>query len=259
MEEIERWEKAGRVGKRPNLESVLLNASYEEKLKLVKRLIDDGANVNVKSSDGSTPLILTTSASNEKIVETLLNAGADVNTKNNRGNRALCYAFGCCRAELPLIKLLVEAGADVNIKTSDGRPLLCQAVGCCQPNPVEAVKMLLEKGADLEVRDKDKSTPILCAVSLKAKDTVELLLEEGANPFAVDYKGKNAYDLADNEEIKKMLKDYEEKLEKIIEKAEKGGELTEQEMKVWKVALHRLLERCDKKVYSFINYMLSQS
>lgn len=53
-------------------------------------------------------------------------------------------------------------------------------------NQVNIVKILLDSGADKEAKDMMDMTPFLGAVVHGAKDTAELLLNQGANAMAVD-------------------------------------------------------------------------
>ena len=64
----------------------LIDAVYNEDLAAVKKLIAEGANVNMrKPDDGSTPLHIAVFVCNIEIVKALIAAKADVNAKNNKG------------------------------------------------------------------------------------------------------------------------------------------------------------------------------
>ncbi len=52
-------------------------------------LLDAGADVNTRNSDGSTPLIQASFSGNIKMVEVLIKRGADIQARNKRGNTAL--------------------------------------------------------------------------------------------------------------------------------------------------------------------------
>jgi hypothetical protein len=59
---------------------------------LVKALIDAGADVNIPSKGGQTPLVVVVGAGDEEIVEMLVNAGADPDIKDSLGVSARKYA-----------------------------------------------------------------------------------------------------------------------------------------------------------------------
>src|SRR6266849_1494555 len=82
-------------------------------------------------------------------VKRLLDEGVDVNTKFRYGATALSYA--CDRGHLDVVKLLVERGADVNVKDTfyNATPLtwaVSPAMGR-KPQHPEVVRLLLQHGA----------------------------------------------------------------------------------------------------------------
>ncbi len=56
-------------------------------------LIEQGADVEAKTSIGNTPLMLAAAADNKKLVKILIANGADLNATNNKGENALFIAF----------------------------------------------------------------------------------------------------------------------------------------------------------------------
>jgi ankyrin repeat protein len=60
--------------------------------KIVRLLIDYGADINTIDSDGDTPLHRAASQGSLEIVKSLLDAGADVGAKNNMGLKAASVA-----------------------------------------------------------------------------------------------------------------------------------------------------------------------
>ena len=61
----------------------LQDAIAEGNVREVRKLIDNGADVNIKNSDGAAPLISAIIFGHTKIVRILLDNGADVNTTIN--------------------------------------------------------------------------------------------------------------------------------------------------------------------------------
>lgn len=59
----------------------------------VRRLIDDGANINVRDLLGNIPLSVAISNSLKNIVMQLISSGSNVNTKNCFGNTPLMLAI----------------------------------------------------------------------------------------------------------------------------------------------------------------------
>src|SRR6185503_7455908 len=79
----------------------------------VQRLIRGGANVNVASQLGNTPLMLAARVyGNSRAVKLLVDAGAEINPTNVFGANALMCAVAS--DDERSVRLLLERGADVN-------------------------------------------------------------------------------------------------------------------------------------------------
>ncbi len=91
-------------------------------------LIENGANVNAVSNDGTTPLHLAVRGP-EDSVKALIKAGANPNAQDNNGNTPLILA--CKWESEKKVRMLLRAGADFNIKNNAGESAaeLCAARG----------------------------------------------------------------------------------------------------------------------------------
>ena len=101
-------------------EAIFTNYNYgrsiDERYNDIKKLIEDGVDVNAEVSDiGMKALIVAACGGYIKIIKLLLDAGADVNAKDNFGWTALH-----CVREVDIAKLLIKAGADINAKNNFG-------------------------------------------------------------------------------------------------------------------------------------------
>jgi len=87
------------------------------------KILAAGANVNAKEpAADSTPLMLAAMAGQPAAAKILIDKGADVKAKNTDGNTALHTAAFFCKPKM--VALLIENGADVNAKNSDGETAL---------------------------------------------------------------------------------------------------------------------------------------
>ncbi len=89
--------------------AALFQAIETENISSLKNLLDQKVDVNMKSADGSIPLIEAAKRGNPEMILMLLEKGADVRAKNQSGDTALMTAT---RNSFPaVIGLLKEAGA----------------------------------------------------------------------------------------------------------------------------------------------------
>ena len=77
---------------------------------LGKALLAAGASINIKTTDGQTPLILATRNSKNDFTAMLIEKGADVNAVDNEQHSALYYASEAGFTEI--VEQLLLAGAE---------------------------------------------------------------------------------------------------------------------------------------------------
>src|SRR5262245_23100627 len=90
----------------------------------VRKLLDNGADVNARDADGNTTLILASFYASPECVQLLIENGADVNAANKAGVTPLIRAA----TSYETTRLLVAAGAKVRVRTALGNtPLILAA------------------------------------------------------------------------------------------------------------------------------------
>ncbi|KAM9496823.1 myotrophin [Clarias gariepinus] len=117
------------------------------------------------------------------------------------GDKELMWALK--NGELDEVKMLLKKDEDVNRMLEGGRRPLHYAADCGQ---VDILEFLLSKGADVNAPDKHDITPLLSATYEGHIACVKLLLEKGANKERKGPDGLSAYEAADSEAIKELLK-----------------------------------------------------
>ncbi|XP_061186446.1 uncharacterized protein LOC133194522 [Saccostrea echinata] len=115
-----------------------------------------------------------------EVLEILINGKIDVNSKNVFGESP---AFVIFLEEV--FSVLVNTDLDFNAKDRWGRTPLMSVLKH-RPRPELLRRMILERNADVNVSDKWGSTPLHIASFHNFEEQVELLLNHGANAFAVD-------------------------------------------------------------------------
>ena len=85
----------------------LVTAAWGNSLEEVKRLINQGADVNKKMKDGMTVLMYPSAKGYKEMVSVLIKAGANINAKSAKGMTALMWAL--CNEHTKTAKLLKTA------------------------------------------------------------------------------------------------------------------------------------------------------
>tara|TARA_B100001113_G_scaffold308361_1_gene270491 strand:- start:2939 stop:6778 length:3840 start_codon:yes stop_codon:yes gene_type:complete len=116
-------------------------------------LIENGANVNVRGTNETTPLHNAVKADYIYGIHVLCNNGANVNARDNRGNLPIHY-------------------------TSYGNG--------------KSASILIENGANVNVNNNNLSTPVYIAIDFENDKVVDVLLKNGANISKKNFDGLNA-------------------------------------------------------------------
>ncbi len=150
----------------------LLNEVREGNFENVKKLIQQGVDVDVTTESGKTPLILAADSGNVKIAKLLVENGADIQAQDNEGFSAL-FIF-----------------------SHDGY--------------LDAAKFFLDKGSDIEAENKDGETAVMWCLWRGHFDVVKMLVEAGADIHRTSNSGESACKIAkesEDEEIKRFFKE----------------------------------------------------
>jgi ankyrin repeat protein len=182
-------------------------------------LLENGHDLNSKSSNGQTPLSWAASRGQEAVVKLLVEKGAELETKDKYGQTPLSWAAS--RGREAVVKLLLEKSAELETKDNNSQTPLSWAAW----NWHEAVvKLLLEKSAELETKDKYGQTPLSWAASRRYNEAVvKLLLEKGAELETKDKYGQTPLSYAAKNGHKAVVKLLVEKGAELETKSTRSG------------------------------------
>ncbi len=168
--------------------TALMYAVSGGNLTTVKILTLNGARVDIKSYDGSSPIITASKNGFTDIAEELIRAGASPNDRDASGVTPLMYA--AAYNYLILSDLLLYYGANPNM--SD-RKLTTPLMAAIYAGNYEIVKNLVKNEADPNKPDKNGTTPIMLAAQTGDTLTLRFLLNNGAVLSKRDNNGFNAF------------------------------------------------------------------
>ncbi|ROL52700.1 Myotrophin [Anabarilius grahami] len=117
------------------------------------------------------------------------------------GDKELMWALK--NGDLDEVKTLLVKAEDVNRTLEGGRKPLHYAADCGHADMLE---FLLSKGADVNAPDKHGITPLLSATYEGHMSCVKILLEKGADKERKGPDGLSAFEAAESEAIKALLK-----------------------------------------------------
>ena len=213
----------------------LMNAAKDGNVEAIQRILDSGADVNERTTEGKRALMMAASEGHADAVQLLIKHGADVDAVDSHNTTALIVA--ATGGYDDAVALLLENGANplarddsggsplVNaiyfghsqtvrllldkappLDKQDGEELLLLASGL---GHTEVVAALLDHGVDVNGRGLKQRTALMAAAAFNQPEVARLLLKRGADPAARDEDGESPLSVAEdkgNEEIIGLLK-----------------------------------------------------
>ena len=198
--------------------------------RLVRLLLDYGANVNVYDKSRKTPLHFAASEGHLYVARMLLERNADVRVHGDGGDTPLHLAASS--HHLQIVRNLLQYNAEVNSRNEDGCTPLLMALsrenalddgGSTSSHQVSQgwqkgdliarlVRLLLDYGANVNVYDKSRNTPLHFAASEGHLDVARMLLELGA-----DFDSQNNVGLTPLQQASQGMREGHRDIVRIIE------------------------------------------
>ncbi|MCJ1471964.1 hypothetical protein MMC13_000607 [Lambiella insularis] len=170
-----------------------LHIAAESDYELTRLLLDAEANIEIKDSNGWTPLHYAARKGKEDVASLLLERGAFIEAGTIAGYTALHMAVG--NGHTATVRLLLDCGASANTHNSYGATSLHCAAASRKDSACSIGRLLLERGASVDARD-ELGMPLHYAAGKGHAEFVQLLLESGADATLTNWKGEDALTLA---------------------------------------------------------------
>jgi hypothetical protein len=173
----------------------------EEMTSVVKSLLDAGADVNVKTSQGVTPIVLAVNATQEwdssDVFDLLLKRGADANSKDYDGDPVIFYVLRIIEDDKQrdnMVDSLIRIGkADMNVKDHNYRqtPLISAMLlnhkvdrdGDLIGYDESTVSTILSYGKpDVTIKDRHGRDALSYAIGFNSSDLIYELIRKGSDP-----------------------------------------------------------------------------
>jgi len=168
---------------------------------IAKYLIHHEENINmVDEFTQQTALMYACRYRNFKIVKLLIDAGADINIIDNNHNTALTLLLDTntntylnqevCTSSHNLYniaKYLIDHGANVNVRTSPHQNSKTPLMLACKINQPQIVQYLIDHGANINEKNDSEETSLIYAFNSYNLEIVKILVENGINISDKDY------------------------------------------------------------------------
>jgi len=171
----------------------LHNAIIDGDMRVVRQLLNAGANIHAVDGSRRTPLHWAADTGNGAIIELLIAKGARVDAQDWRGNIPLRLAVTGPKpaGSLAAVKILITRGSDVNATAKDhpdddGRSILHDAA---RKGNAKIITELIRAGAKVNARDNNGETPLYWALGENQTRAALALVNAGAELNIVNNKG----------------------------------------------------------------------
>jgi Notch-like protein len=164
-------------------ESPLHLAARYARADAAKKLLEAGSDANAQDNTGRSPLHAAVAADAQGVFHILLkNRATNLNAKTCDGTTPLILAARL--AIEGMVEQLIEADADINLADEYGKTALHWAAAV---NNVEAVNVLLANGANRDAQDTKDETPLFLAAKEGSYQACRALLDHCANRDIQDH------------------------------------------------------------------------
>ena len=167
-----------------DLNNYLMLAASAGQVPAINWLIKHGAEIDTKTEENATPLVLAVANNNTEAVKALLQYKPDVNVMTLYSETPLLAAAK--NGNIDMAEALIRDSANINLADKHGAtPLHYASIF----GYFYLTDMLLYYQADKELKSEDGTTPLMAAIWAGFADITDLLIQKGANCEEKDKQG----------------------------------------------------------------------
>ena len=172
--------------------NALLEASGMGNVEMIEYLVEQGADINEKNSEGTTPLMQCILRNQSKeCVSVLLRLGADINVQDKDGFSPLVLAV--IEGQTETVRLFLDAGASPTLSTTGGAtPLILAA----HFGFIDIARRLLSHNVPIDTQAKNGQNALIAASMHDHLDIVHFLVQHGASLHLRDKNNSTAFMIA---------------------------------------------------------------
>ena len=156
----------------------------EGDLSKVKAEVNSGTDVNSTDFIGQTALMYAAEQGRIEVVEYLVENGADVNAKSSAKGRGTALIYAASVNRVVVMEYLLKHGADINATTYNKETALFWATA---KGYIKAVNLLLKNNADTKLKNKDGKTALDLARDLNQKEIERILTEKNKGDGGIKF------------------------------------------------------------------------
>ncbi|OPJ75748.1 ankyrin-2 isoform B [Patagioenas fasciata monilis] len=160
-------------------------------MQIATTLLNYGAETNILTKQGVTPLHLASQEGHTDMVTLLLEKGANIHVATKTGLTSLHLAAQ--EDKVNVAEILTKHGANQDAQTKLGYTPLIVA---CHYGNIKMVNFLLKQGANVNAKTKNGYTPLHQAAQQGHTHIINVLLQHGAKPNAITTNGNTALAIA---------------------------------------------------------------
>jgi len=158
---------------------------------ITEKLIQMGCEIKFMAQGGPSLIIAASISGNIELFNRFLSGGAPLEHRDQYGRTALHIAAYC--GHLPIVNRLLEMGVGANVLSIDHESPLIEAA---DTGHTEVLKCLLEAQSNPNQVTNIFDTPLQVATYYYWESSMEVLLDHGADPWALGAFGRSSVDWA---------------------------------------------------------------